>query len=241
MVWAIFLVAIVIGGAYIVALTFSNCNYFIKYKKSDKKKNKTSFDYSLEQDSLFLTSPYIAGLEGEHRVNAHLKTLLKEDEYLLEHLLLPINNGHKTEVDSVLITRKGIFCIEIKNWSGHIYGNDDDETWLQKTRDPDKPHIEHNNPVRQNDWHCFILEKLLSDKYELYCAVIFSHLEKKNSIFSYYTYTIKDFIDFYGNLEEELSVVEIKSIYDKLSPYVATAIELDEHKEYVINALLNKI
>ena len=56
-----------------------------------------------------------AGMWGEKVVNYHLRPLLREDEYLLANILLPLRNGHKTEIDCVLISRKGIFCIETKS------------------------------------------------------------------------------------------------------------------------------
>ena len=49
-----------------------------------------------------------AGLWGEKVVNYHLRLLLRKDEYLLANLLLPLRNGHKAEIDCVLITRKGM-------------------------------------------------------------------------------------------------------------------------------------
>lgn len=51
-----------------------------------------------------------AGRVAESSVNATLRELLRDDEYLLTNLLLPLKNGHKTEIDGVLISRKGIFA-----------------------------------------------------------------------------------------------------------------------------------
>ena len=61
-----------------------------------------------------------AGAYGELKTNYYVRLLLKSDEYLLANLLLPLKNGRKTEIDCVLISRKGVFCIETKNWVGHI-------------------------------------------------------------------------------------------------------------------------
>ena len=60
-----------------------------------------------------------------------LRPLLREDEYLLANLLLPLRNGHKTEIDCVLISRKGIFSLKQRT-GYYISGNDDDEYWHQE-------------------------------------------------------------------------------------------------------------
>ena len=67
------------------------------------------------------------GKEGEKIVREYLKTLLKSDEYLLTNILLPLSNGNTTEIDAIFITHKGIFCVETKNWIGHLSGDDEGE------------------------------------------------------------------------------------------------------------------
>lgn len=108
---------------------------------------------------------------GEKIVDEHLRLLLREDEYLLANLLIPLGNGFDTEIDCVLISRKGIFCIEIKNWVGHISGSDEDESWLQKYDDPYMNDREHRNPAKQNKRHCAILNRVLYNRYDIDGAV----------------------------------------------------------------------
>ena len=173
-----------------------------------------------------------AGQYGEQLVNYHLRPLLRTDEYLLANVILKTQNGRKAEVDAILISRKGIFCIETKRWVGHIYGNDKDECWIQKYDDPYMPDRLHKNPVKQCLNHCVILDKMLNERYEIEGAVIFADLEDGDGIDSAYTYGISDFKNHYRELpDNEINSAEIKPLYQKLLKFVATREQLEAYKK----------
>lgn len=173
-----------------------------------------------------------AGMWGEKLVNYHLVPLLRENEYLLANLLLPLKSGHKTELDCVLVSRKGIFCIETKNWVGHISGTDDDEYWHQKYDDSYTEDRDRRNPVKQNEGHCAILERKLHNNYQVDNIVIFANLEDGCGIESEYVFTVHSFKDYYRELnDDELSPSQIKAVYEMLRPFVATPEELKQHRE----------
>lgn len=175
-----------------------------------------------------------AGIRGEHFVNYHLRPLLREDEYLLANVLLPLKNNKKTEIDAIMISRKGIFCIETKNWVGHIRGSDEDEYWIQEYDDPYMPNRQHKNPVIQNDAHCEILQRILNNRFKVYGAVIFAELEDGLRIHSECTFSIVGFKRYFRELsEDDLGPEEIKQIYQKLVKFVASPDELREHREEV--------
>ena len=173
-----------------------------------------------------------AGMWGEKIVNYHLRPLLREDEYLLANILLPLKNGHKTEIDCILISRKGIFCIETKNWVGHISGNDEDEFWLQQYDDPYMSDRQHRNPIKQNEGHCAILKRKLNNKYPIDNVVIFANLEDGWGIQSDYAFTIREFEKYYRELnDDEIHVPDLKLIYQQLICFVAAPEELRNHRE----------
>ena len=176
-----------------------------------------------EKINIFAPANDKAGIHGEKIVNEELRLILRNDEYLLVNLLLPLKNGRKTEIDCVLVSRKGIFCIETKRWVGHIIGNDEDERWIQQYDDPYKGDITHNNPVSQNKFHCDVLDRILNYKYEIENAVIFFSLEDGSGINSNFVYTISDFKTWYRSLDElGITDFEIKQISQILQKYVAT-------------------
>lgn len=184
-----------------------------------------------QETHFFMPANDRAGIWGERIVNYHLRPLLRQDEYLLANLLLPLKNGHKTEIDCVLISRKGIFCIETKNWVGHISGNDEDEYWLQEYDDPCMSNRSHKNPVKQNEGHCALLERLLNRRYSVDNAVIFADLEDGWGINSDHSFTVFQFKNYYRNLPDgEIQEEEIKQIYQKLLRYVASQAELEQHR-----------
>lgn len=153
---------------------------------------------------------------------------------MLANLLLPLRNGHKTEIDCVLISRKGIFCIKTKNWVGHISGNDEDEYWHQGYDDPYMSGRDHKNPVKQNEGHCAVLERRLHNNYQVDNIVIFADLEDGWGIESDFAFTIRSFKDYYRELNnDELSPSQIKAVYQMLLPLVATLEEMTRHKEEV--------
>ena len=176
-----------------------------------------------EKINIFAPANDKAGIHGEKIVNEELRLLLRNDEYLLVNLLLPLKNGRKTEIDCVLVSRKGIFCIETKRWVGHIIGNDEDERWSQQYDDPYKGDITHNNPVSQNKFHCDVLDRILNYKYEIENAVIFCSLEDGSGINSKFVYTVSDFKTWYRSLDDlGITDFEIKQISQILQKYVAT-------------------
>lgn len=176
----------------------------------------------------------IAGLIGEVEVISHLESLLSEDEHLLPNLLLPLKNGSKTEIDCVLISHKGIFCIEIKNWSGPITGGDEDDSWIQKNGELNGLDRSHRNPVKQNKAHSEILEKKLDKKYSVNNCVIFSNLSSGSVIYSDHTFSLRQFVNHYKSLpSDKLNAQQIASVFQKLLPYVASKEELADHAKEI--------
>lgn len=196
----------------------------------DNKANKSNHHKS-ETTPAPVSAKDFAGEWGEEAVYYCLKPLLADDEYLLPNILLPLKNGYTTEIDSILISRKGIFCIEAKKWVGIVVGSDEDEYWYQKYDAPYKRDKQHINPVKQNQAHCDILKKLLHNKYHIDNIVIFVELKSGRYINSECAFTIKDFKEFYEILDNELSPSQVKSICQQLLPYVATDEKLAKHKE----------
>jgi hypothetical protein len=67
-----------------------------------------------------------AGIKGEIMVTTALQQL-DDSYYLIDDILLPRRGGN---IDHVLLSSKGIFCIETKNWTGDIRCNRDE--WSKK-------------------------------------------------------------------------------------------------------------
>lgn len=68
-------------------------------------------------------------------------------------------SGNSTQIDHVVICRKGIFCFETKNLNGVLKGNVADQNWTHINRKGKKNII--YNPIFQNNSHIKHLSKVL--------------------------------------------------------------------------------
>ena len=201
---------------------------------NNKEIEYSKLDYSFNSNNIIPLSD-LRGRQGERIINDCLSKLILEDEYLLTNLLLPLKNGKKTEIDCVLISRKGVFCIEVKNWVGHIIGDEQCDYWIQKYNDLSIPDKKHRNPFKQNEKHCSKLEKELDYEYNVFNIVLFTNLEDRSQLYSPSTYDIDSFINYYKRLPDKLYEEDIESIVDCLVVFEASEEEINAHKKTFIN------
>lgn len=224
--WIILIVLAILLLFYIIIFTL------VHISKNKKENKHLGTQVGGDKKILFfLNNEDKAGLEGEKCVNYYLRRLLKEDEYLLANVLIPLKNGYSAEIDSILITRKGIFCIEVKNWVGRVKGTDDDTYWYQEYDDPKVQNKRHRNPVMQNQRHVVVLARKLKNKFNIDNAVIFPNLEIGSIIDSDYSFTLTEFIKYYRNLDDELSISDVNNVFETLVKYVASPRELERNKK----------
>ena len=114
------------------------------------------------------------GKEGEEIVSYVLKNLKKNDEYIINDFLVARNKegSYSIQVDHIYISRKGIFVIETKNYSGKIYGSLNDEKWVQVLAGGNIKNSFYN-PVKQNQTHAEYIYNKLKQQYNVYNVVIF--------------------------------------------------------------------
>lgn len=102
----------------------------------------------------------IKGCIGERHVANILSSLDSQDYTLLNDIYLPKENGQTTQIDHLLISPKGIFVIETKNYKGWITGSEHSQYWNQTNyQRKDKLY----NPIWQNAGHIKALETILGD------------------------------------------------------------------------------
>ena len=69
-----------------------------------------------------------AGRYGEHVITKRIQTVLKEDDFLLTNVNVEYN-GRPAELDNLIVNKYGVFIIEAKNFSGTLYGGENDYEW----------------------------------------------------------------------------------------------------------------
>ena len=108
----------------------------------------------------------LAGRRGEEVATDIISTVLDEKDILLTNVSLSYE-GHRTEIDNVIINERGIYLIEVKNYVGHLEGSEKDKEWKKYKITPSgevysKP---VKNPIRQVDRQVEIVTGILAQKH----------------------------------------------------------------------------
>lgn len=94
---------------------------------------------------------------------------LDGDFVVLKNLYLPMK-GKTTEIDLLLIHEKGIFVFESKNYSGWIFGSENQLKWTQCFKNGTKEQF--YNPIKQNRTHIRALANLIQMPEEVFASYI---------------------------------------------------------------------
>ena len=181
--------------------------------------------------------PYLAvlfnkGRYGEYLTYKRLRKAEKDGAKFLFNLYIPKENGETTEIDVLMLCSKGIFVFESKNYSGWIFGSENQKNWYQTLplgRGKSRKESFYN-PIMQNRMHIKHLTTFLGEDHcmPMHSVVIFSErcTLKKIQIQSEDVYVVKrcdvgSVVSSIcnGSSEVKLSIDIIDTLYDKLFPY----------------------
>jgi hypothetical protein len=116
---------------------------------------------------LWARQPSTKGQYGEYLVNKQLEALAKRFQGFSYHNLMFGEGDYSTQLDNLLITAKAVYVIEVKNYTGRVYGDVYRDQWYQTIvylnqrrgrygRRYQKTHVEKHsffNPIKQNQIH----------------------------------------------------------------------------------------
>lgn len=123
--------------------------------------------------------PYWRGKTGENFVSGKLFRFNATYYKILDNLLLPSSgNLSATQIDHVVVSNYGIFCIETKAYKGWIFGSANQEYWTQVIYRYKKRFY---NPLRQNYAHVKAIEELVKPLYpkaQIISLVVFPYADK---------------------------------------------------------------
>ena len=105
---------------------------------------------------------------GEFWVKQELKKLPKDKYIVLNDIMIKQNNC-TSQIDHLIISKFGIFVIEMKNYYGLILGKKDQNNWLQYVG---KNKRYFQNPIYQNYGHIKAFEQLLNIDYNMFTSII---------------------------------------------------------------------
>ena len=178
------------------------------------------------------------GAYGEYLTYKSLEHLEANGARFLFNVYIPRDDGDTTEIDLLMICSKGIFVFESKNYSGWIFGSEEQNSWCQTLtigRGRSKK-IYFYNPILQNRVHVKCLKNFLGDSIPLHSIVVFSdrctlksitvtsddvNIIKRHNVNS----TVSEICNRARNVF--LSKTDIAEIYDRLYPCT----QVDEMKK----------
>lgn len=115
------------------------------------------------------------GKYGEYLTYDALKDFEKEGAKFLFNLYIPKKNGETTEIDLMMISRKGIFVFESKNYGGWIFGKESQRNWTQVLPSGKGTRKESfYNPIMQNRTHIRNLVAFVGEEYPTRSIIVFS-------------------------------------------------------------------
>ena len=101
-----------------------------------------------------------AGSSGEQIIYNTLRNKLHvPDNQILRNVYIPTGNGKTSEIDLLVVSRKGLLVFECKNYAGNIYGDMKRKKWVQYLG---KQKNYFYNPFLQNATHVRHLGKYLT-------------------------------------------------------------------------------
>lgn len=108
------------------------------------------------------------GYMGEFWVRKELNKLPKEKYIILNNIMIMTSFGTH-QIDHIVISKFGIFVIEVKNYYGLILGDEYKDKWIQYLG---KNKYYFNNPIHQNYGHIKALEEILNIKENNFISII---------------------------------------------------------------------
>ena len=178
-----------------------------------------------------LTETFFKGFIGETMISINLKKLIKKQGFVINNLIIE-ENDRSNQMDHILISKKGIFCVETKNYSGTIYGDDKRKEWTQ-VFNFGKQKYNFYSPVIQNKNHIRALNNIIKD-YNINNVVIFYNNNIDN-INSKYVYTVKSFKKYYLSLNDIITEEDVNKIYNVLKNIKDNQISNKKHLENIKN------
>ena len=221
-----------------------------KQNQAEEKEYISSTYYQITQHPYSLVKEDL-GRYGEYLTYKYLKVFETNGAKFLFNIYIPKQDGETTEIDVLMVCKKGLFVFESKNYSGWIFGNESQENWYQTL--PTSRNNSHKelfyNPIMQNRSHIKNLKAFLDTQAPIWSIVVFSERCTLKSIQVYSDdvrvikrYDVALAVSDICNKQQNdlLTENDITDIYNKLFPYTQTDESLKtQHITNIHNNLKN--
>ena len=154
----------------------------------------------------------IRGFMGEFWVKQELKKLPKDKYIILNDIMIKSSKGTH-QIDHIIISKYGIFVVEMKNYYGLITGEEHQNKWTQHLG---KNKYYFNNPIHQNYGHIKALEELLNLREDKFISIICISNQAKLKVKAK-NVTQLDFIsDLIKSYNNEIIIEDLSKIKNKI-------------------------
>ncbi|MDA9176829.1 NERD domain-containing protein [Flavobacteriaceae bacterium] len=172
--------------------------------------------------------------------------LLKKDfpsVTIYHDLIIKKDNGDFSQIDLVLVTSEGIIVIEVKDYSGWIYGSGNNTNWT-KVLSYGRKKYKFYNPIKQNNNHINELRKTLKqfEKIPFFSVIVFfgdCELKEINYV-PKGTYLVKsqrvfEVLNLIKTENEPTQYTNKREVVNKLKELVSLGENTDYQKQHIEN------
>ena len=161
--------------------------------------------------------PKAIGKRGEETVLGMLNDIQAQDGgHIINDVIVPNGRG-TSQIDHIYFSKRGIFIIETKNYSGRIYGNENSTYWTQVMK-YGKTKNKLYNPLKQNETHVNAIRKTIGSSVDLTSMIIFvqGNVEyiKCSKVFS-----LREAKRYIKNFPERYDETELRFWYSKVKTF----------------------
>lgn len=162
----------------------------------------------------FLKYPKTKGDLGELRVKLSLGKDIQSEKYVINDLLILVDSKSH-QIDHLIVRKSGIFVIETKNFSGQIYGQENQKEWTQVLAYGQEKHRFYN-PILQNRSHIYALSKIIGRNDCFISIIVFPKADIMTK-FDSYVGSISDMKRWLNQDRQEVfTSTEVEKIYAQL-------------------------
>ena len=201
----------------------------VLYSNIKEYKTFSNSSYKVQTGNSYLKTLWDKGKYGEFLTYSKLRYWEETGAKFLYNIYVPTASEKTTEIDLLLITHKGIFVFESKNYSGWIFGNERQTQWTQTLCDGRSSQKNHfYNPIMQNNGHIKHLKNIIGTATPVYSVIVFSErcTLKNVSVYSPSVRVVKrtDIAHAVNSIAQTsefdfLNDEQITQVYEKLLPF----------------------
>ncbi len=227
--WLYVILGVVVIAIIIVILVL--VHHRNKEKEADKKVIHST-------DATRINPKKDKGAKTEDLASRMLSRLDIPEKAVFQNLMIPYAGDYQ-EIDNIVLTRKGIFIIECKDWNGSVKGNENDETVIQLDVSGRYPH-ERPNPIKTIHVKERALSKYLKIDAEKFIIPVIAFTSSNIFLSSQSVYIVR-FQSLDGYIKQRYNkqiVLMSESIYNRV---YASFKDLADHPPITIEEHINDI